>query len=72
MKILVLQLARFGDIYLTWPALRALRRRYPDASIHLLVRERFVAATEGLGAGIDVHVFPTARFWHPSWEMNPV
>lgn len=48
MKILVLQLARFGDIYQTWPSLRAFKRTFPHAEIHLMVRQRFLAATEGL------------------------
>lgn len=48
MKILVIQSARLGDIYQTWPVLRALRRLYPEANIHLLVRARFVEACEGL------------------------
>jgi ADP-heptose:LPS heptosyltransferase len=59
MKILVLQLARFGDLYLTWPTLRALHRAYPGAEIHLLVREKFAAGTKGL-ANVTVHTLPTA------------
>jgi ADP-heptose:LPS heptosyltransferase len=44
MKILVLQLARLGDIYQTWPVLRALKRANPGAEIHLLTRSKFAAA----------------------------
>lgn len=55
MKILIIQLARLGDIYMTWPALRALRRANPDAEIHLLTRPRFEGAVEGLTA-IDKHL----------------
>ncbi|KYG67223.1 lipopolysaccharide biosynthesis protein [Bdellovibrio bacteriovorus] len=54
MKILVTQLARLGDIYMTWPVLRAVRRTYPDAEIHLLTRPRFEGAVEGLKI-IDRH-----------------
>lgn len=54
MKILVTQLARLGDIYMTWPVLRALRRTHPDAEIHFLTRPRFEGAVEGLTA-IDRH-----------------
>lgn len=50
MKILVLQLARFGDILTTWPALSALRRANPGAEIDILVRHRFRDACEGLTA----------------------
>jgi heptosyltransferase III len=48
MKILVLQLARLGDIYTTWPTIRALRKKYPESEITLLVRRKFVAACDGL------------------------
>jgi ADP-heptose:LPS heptosyltransferase len=44
MKILVIQLARLGDIYQTWPALHALKRVNPGASIHLLTRAKFAPA----------------------------
>ncbi len=48
MKILIIQLARLGDIYLSWPAIRALKRLQPSAEITLLTRDRFVAAADGL------------------------
>lgn len=64
MKILVLQLARFGDIYLTWPTLRALHRTHPEAELHLLVREKFRFAADGL-QNVQVHVLPTAKVLSP-------
>lgn len=61
MAILVIQLARFGDIFQTWPTLKALRRLHPEADVHLLVRERFSGATDGLRElGVQVHTLPTA------------
>lgn len=54
MKTLVLQLARLGDIYQTWPVLAALKRLHPDSELHLLTRAKFAAATEGLGI-VDKH-----------------
>lgn len=65
MKILVLQLARLGDIYMTWPALRALRRAHPEAEIHLLVRPRFEAATRGLEAVDRIKTMPTDELLEP-------
>lgn len=47
MKILVLQLARFGDIFMTWPILSALHRQYEGVEIHGLVRSRFKEALQG-------------------------
>ena len=41
MKILCIQLARFGDVYQTWPVMRALRRNNENAEIDILVREKF-------------------------------
>ncbi|MBC86542.1 MAG: hypothetical protein CL677_05120 [Bdellovibrionaceae bacterium] len=43
MKILVIQLARFGDILQTAPAINALKRSRPDAEVHVLLRSRFSA-----------------------------
>lgn len=47
MKILILQLARLGDLYMSWPAMKALRRQYPTAEIHLMVRSSFKEAMVG-------------------------
>lgn len=49
MKTLVLQLARLGDIYQTWPVLRALKRTGP-CELHFLARKKFAAAADGLEA----------------------
>jgi ADP-heptose:LPS heptosyltransferase len=40
MKILAIQLKRFGDLILTTPALAALRKRHPDARITLCIEDR--------------------------------
>ncbi len=64
-KILVIQLARLGDIYMTWPALRALRRKYADAEIHVLCRSRFRGALEGLEVVDKIVDLPTRAFLEP-------
>ncbi len=64
MRILVLQLARFGDIYQTWPVLRALQRTRPDAELHVLVRARFQDALAGFPAA-TVHAWPTQDILEP-------
>lgn len=68
MKILVLQLARFGDIYLSWPTLRALKRNYPEAEIHFMVRERFRAAAHGIEAVDRLRVLPMSSIFRPLLE----
>jgi ADP-heptose:LPS heptosyltransferase len=64
-KILVLQLARLGDIYLSWPTLRALHRQNPEAELHVLVRERFAGAMEGLNLPLTVHTLKTKEMFAP-------
>ncbi len=70
MKILILQLARLGDIYLSWPVVRALKRMEPDGEIHMLVRPRFQAACEGLESVDKIHLFPTEKFVAPLIQEN--
>lgn len=65
MKILVLQLARLGDIYLSWPAIRALRRQYPQAELHLMIRYRFRHATEGLDDIDHLWILETHKLLEP-------
>lgn len=47
-KILVVQLRRIGDVILTTPALRALRAKFPDAELDLLVERPGAEALRGL------------------------
>ncbi len=68
MKILVLQLARLGDIFMTWPALRAIKRTNPNAEIHLLTRPRFDAAVKGLDVVSKHWSLDTAQILEPLAE----
>lgn len=68
MKILILQLARLGDIYQTWPILRALRRTHPHAQIEVLTRPRFAAAYDGLEVISKRRVLPTTEMMTPLLE----
>lgn len=75
MKILILQLARFGDIFLTLPTLRALRRRYPAAELHVLVRDRFSAALGEIEFVDKMWTLPTAKILsaiveNEDWEQS--
>lgn len=60
MKILILQLARLGDIYSTYPVLNAIRRNHPTAQIDLLVRKKFAAATDLLTSVSNIKILDTA------------
>lgn len=64
MKILYIQLARLGDIYLSWPLLHASLRN-PEAEVHFLVRESFKGATIGLDPKIQVHSLDVKSILEP-------
>lgn len=64
MDILVLQLARFGDLFQTWPVLKALQRAYPQARLHVLARARFADALEDL-PNVVVHALPSKDILAP-------
>ena len=70
MKILILQLARLGDIYQSWPAIRGLRRQYPNAQIDVLTRPRFIAALDGLEAVNEKLVLPTQDLLGPLVQVD--
>lgn len=70
MKILIVQLARLGDIYQTWPVLNAIKRARPDAEIHVLVRSRFADATLGNESISKVWNFDTAHFVEPFLHLS--
>lgn len=71
MKILILQLARFGDILQTWPTLRAIRRNYPDAEIDLVVRSKFKEAAIHCESVNRIIEFDTRALLAPSFSDNP-
>lgn len=69
MKILVMELARLGDIYQTWPALRGLKRLHPNATIDVLTRSRFQAAFDGLEVINSRKILPSQDLIEPL--LNP-
>ncbi len=68
MKILIVQLARLGDIYMTWPVARAIHRKFPEAEIHFLVRPRFKNALNGLEVVHKVWELPMESIFKPIFE----
>ncbi|MDZ4660873.1 MAG: glycosyltransferase family 9 protein [Pseudomonadota bacterium] len=65
MKILVTQLARFGDILQTVPPVKALRRNFPNAEIHVLVRSTFQDAATALEDATAVWRFNAKEVLNP-------
>jgi len=47
LNILVIRLSSIGDIILTTPVLAAIKKQYPDATLHFLVMDRFKDAISG-------------------------
>jgi lipopolysaccharide heptosyltransferase II len=59
-RVLVIKFWGLGSIQLATPALRALRRRHPEASIHLLTLSANREFAEGLGAFDEVRCLKLA------------
>lgn len=68
MKILIIQLARLGDILLTWPQIRALKKEYPSAQIDILVRPKFKMATQCLKEINKIIEFPIESVFEPLFQ----
>src|SRR4029453_1593648 len=58
MNILLIRLRMIGDVVFTTPAIRALRRRYPDARISYLVEDAAAPVVQGNPHLDDVLVTP--------------
>jgi ADP-heptose:LPS heptosyltransferase len=56
-SILAIQLKRIGDVILTMPALRAMRKLYPEAPIVLLLDEGSAAIAPALGSVDEIWTF---------------
>lgn len=69
MKILVIQLARLGDIFMTWPILKALSEKHPAAEIHFLTREKFKEAAYGLDF-VKHHILNTSSILGPVIDLK--
>lgn len=70
MRILIIQLARLGDLYMSWPIIRALKRKHPEARIELLIRPLFKAAVEGLDVVDEIHELPTQNILSPFFDIE--
>lgn len=70
MKILIVQLARLGDIYQTWPAVKAYHKIHPQAEIHYLTRESFKDALVGLNEVKKVKVLSMVQTLEPLIARN--
>lgn len=46
LKILIIRFSSIGDIVLTTPVIRCVRKRYPDAAIHFLTKKSFKGLLE--------------------------
>lgn len=60
-KILIIRLSSLGDIILTTPLIRVLRKRYPDARLDMLTKESFSSLPEETGKIDQSWAFPGNR-----------
>ncbi len=72
MEILVRATNWIGDAVMSLPALRAIRRRFPDARISVLAKPWVAALYEGDGSSdgvIPLAGAPGARDWRAKWKL---
>jgi len=67
--ILLLRTDRIGDMFCTTPALRAIRRAYPDARIDLVAAPGNAAVVRDNPDVDSVSVFPLKRLWAWPWHF---
>ncbi|MEZ4872446.1 MAG: glycosyltransferase family 9 protein [Bdellovibrionales bacterium] len=66
MKVLIVQLARFGDVLLSAPSINSLKRTLPsDAEVHLLVRKRFSEIARFVKGVDSVKAWDTGKVLEP-------
>jgi heptosyltransferase-2 len=63
MKFLIVRFSSIGDIVLTTPVIRCLKKQLPDAEIHFLVKEAFLPVVEHNPYIDKIHVLAH------SWEL---
>ncbi|HVK37215.1 MAG TPA: glycosyltransferase family 9 protein [Candidatus Kapabacteria bacterium] len=64
-RILIFKLDHLGDLLIATPALRAIRARFPDAEIRIVVGDWNVALLRHNPSIDAVHVYNSARFCRP-------
>jgi heptosyltransferase-3 len=71
MKVLVVRRDNIGDLVLTTPVLRALRSRYPEARIEILVNSYNAPVIEGHPDLDAIHVYTKAKHRESRWDAFP-
>jgi lipopolysaccharide heptosyltransferase II len=60
-SILIIRLSSLGDIILTTPLVRELRKKYPDARIDFVVRKEFADIVEQFPWVSNIHILDTSK-----------
>jgi ADP-heptose:LPS heptosyltransferase/glycosyltransferase involved in cell wall biosynthesis len=69
-KVLFVRLDSLGDVVLTTPCFEAVKRRYPGATVDVVVQPAPAAALEG-NPYVD-HVYTLAAPWRGRWRLGAV
>lgn len=56
-KILIIRFSSIGDIVLTTPVIRCLKKQFPDAEIHYLTKEKFSSVLNNNPYISKIHIF---------------
>ncbi len=64
MKILIIRLSSLGDIVLTEPIIRRLRKVFPEAELHYLVKEQFSSIPKAFGTDLQILSYRKSPGFH--------
>ena len=56
-KILIIRFSSIGDIVLTTPVIRCLKKQYPEAAIHYATKKQYVSLLEANPYLTKIHAF---------------
>ncbi|MCF8229706.1 MAG: glycosyltransferase family 9 protein [Bacteroidales bacterium] len=69
-KILLIRLSSIGDIVLTSPVVRCIKKQLPDAELHFLVKKQFVPVVEANPHIDKIHIVDTENIKKTLTEMQ--
>ncbi len=65
--LIILQHNEIGDLVLATPTVRAFKRHFPRAKLHMVVRPKLEAVARGCKSLAKVIVFDKKKYWRKPW-----